>query len=165
MMQGPSIPFTSTSSKASCAAVARAASSFVRMCHGSPCRFCPSPPTRTPPSNSKCLHRGDFSSAPPTIALTHPSRSSSLGVPYGLLSCSCSSFCITAMVAVLKTLRILRQSSKLIGWSHNAGAVRSCDARRLMFNGLPRTDKKLVAVGRRLVFTLVDNNSGRGSRV
>lgn len=55
------------------------------------------------------------------------------------------------MAAVLKTLRILRHASKSTGWFHKAGAERSCDARRLRFNGLPRMERKLVAVGSRLV--------------
>jgi hypothetical protein len=44
----------------------------------------------------------------------------------------------------------LRHANRSTGWFHSAGAERSCEARRLRFKGLPRIDKKLVAVGRRL---------------
>ena len=144
-----------SSSKESCTAATRAASNLSRRFHGNACRFCPSPPNKTPPSNSKCFHRGDFSSAPATAALTHASRLSFRGPPYDVICSSLSSFCMTAMVAVLKTLIIWRQSNRLRERSQIVGTVNSCDARRLTFSGLPSKDKKLAAFGRRLFHRVI----------
>jgi hypothetical protein len=54
------------------------------------------------------------------------------------------------MAAVLKMLRILRHAWRSTGPFHSAGEQRSCEERRLRLSGLPRTERKLVAVGRSL---------------
>lgn len=99
---------------------------------------------------SRCLQRGDLSSAPLTTALTHASRSIFFGLLYGIRGSSEASLWQIAMAAVLKTLMIFRQAWRSTGWSHIDEADRSCDDSNVRFKGLPRTDRRLVAVGSRL---------------